>query len=44
MGFEEIDAKTYSDWDIDYLKYDNCNHDGRSPKERYPPMAKALLA
>jgi alpha-galactosidase len=44
MGFEEIDAKTYSDWDIDYLKYDNCHHDGRSPKERYPPMAKALLA
>ncbi|KZV32781.1 hypothetical protein F511_23693 [Dorcoceras hygrometricum] len=28
---------------VDYLKYDNCNSDGTSPKERYPVMAKALL-
>lgn len=44
MGFEEIDARTYAEWDIDYLKYDNCNHDGRSPKVRYPPMSIALMA
>jgi alpha-galactosidase len=24
LGFEEIDAKTWVDWGIDYLKYDNC--------------------
>ncbi len=23
-GYEEIDAKTYTDWGIYYLKYDNC--------------------
>jgi alpha-galactosidase len=28
---------------VDYLKYDNCNNDGTSPKERYPVMSKALL-
>ncbi|KAF3920018.1 Alpha-galactosidase [Orbilia brochopaga] len=25
MDYEEIDAKTFSDWGIDYLKYDNCH-------------------
>ncbi|KAA1473947.1 glycoside hydrolase [Dentipellis sp. KUC8613] len=25
LGFEEIDAKTWDSWGIDYLKYDNCN-------------------
>jgi alpha-galactosidase len=43
LGFEEIDALQYAEWDVDYLKYDNCNHDGTSPKVRYPPMARALL-
>lgn len=28
LGFEEIDAKTWVDWGIDYLKYDNCNVPG----------------
>jgi alpha-galactosidase len=23
-GYEEIDAKTWASWGIDYLKYDNC--------------------
>lgn len=27
---------------MDYLKYDNCNTDGTSPKVRYPPMRDAL--
>lgn len=43
MFFEEIDAATYAAWDVDYLKYDNCNHDGTSPKVRYPPMSQALM-
>ncbi|KAF2442911.1 glycoside hydrolase family 27 protein [Karstenula rhodostoma CBS 690.94] len=25
IGFESIDAATWSEWGIDYLKYDNCN-------------------
>lgn len=25
IGFEDIDAQTFADWGIDYLKYDNCN-------------------
>ncbi|KAJ4844257.1 Alpha-galactosidase 2 [Turnera subulata] len=43
LGHEEQDAKTFASWGIDYLKYDNCNNDGTSPKERYPVMSKALL-
>lgn len=42
LGYEEIDAKTYAEWEVDYLKYDNCNTDGSSPKKRYPPMRDAL--
>ncbi|KAK4428213.1 Alpha-galactosidase [Sesamum alatum] len=43
LGYEEQDAKTFASWGIDYLKYDNCNNNGISAKERYPVMAKALL-
>ncbi|XP_018827045.2 alpha-galactosidase-like [Juglans regia] len=43
LGYEEQDAKTFATWGIDYLKYDNCNTDGTSPKERYPKMSKALM-
>ncbi|XP_031405459.1 alpha-galactosidase-like isoform X2 [Punica granatum] len=43
LGHEEQDAKTFESWGIDYLKYDNCNNPGTSPKERYPIMSKALL-
>jgi len=43
LGFEDIDAKTYAEWEVDYLKYDNCNHDGSSGKtHRYPTMRDAL--
>ncbi|GFP88541.1 alpha-galactosidase [Phtheirospermum japonicum] len=42
LGHEEQDAKTFASWGIDYLKYDNCNNNNISSKERYPPMAKAL--
>ncbi|KAL0341717.1 UNVERIFIED_CONTAM: Alpha-galactosidase [Sesamum calycinum] len=43
LGHEDQDAKTFASWGIDYLKYDNCNNNGISAKERYPVMAKALL-
>jgi alpha-galactosidase len=42
LGYEEIDAKTYAEWEVDYLKYDNCNSDGTDPEHRYPVMTKAL--
>ncbi len=29
---------------VDYLKYDNCNHDSTSSKVRYPAMRDALNA
>ena len=25
LGYEDVDAEAFADWDIDYLKYDNCN-------------------
>ncbi|KAL3724970.1 hypothetical protein ACJRO7_030047 [Eucalyptus globulus] len=43
LGHEEQDAKTFASWGVDYLKYDNCNNSGTSPKESYPIMSKALL-
>ena len=42
MDHEEIDAKDYADWGVDYLKYDNCNNEGRPAKERYIAMRDAL--
>lgn len=43
LGHEEKDAKQFASWGIDYLKYDNCQNTGTSPKERYPKMSTALL-
>ena len=42
LGYEELDAKTYAEWGVDYLKYDNCYTDGSTPQERYPIMRDAL--
>lgn len=42
LNYEEIDAQTWADWGVDYLKYDNCNNQGISPKQRYPTMRDAL--
>ena len=25
LGYEDLDAQTWAEWGIDYLKYDNCN-------------------
>ncbi|KAF2163875.1 carbohydrate-binding module family 13 protein [Zasmidium cellare ATCC 36951] len=38
LGYEEIDAKTFASWGIDYLKLDGCNvypKPGQSDEERY---------
>ena len=42
LGYEDIDAKTYAEWGVDYLKYDNCYNEGISSKVRYPKMGEAL--
>ncbi len=41
-GFEEIDAKQYAAWGVDYLKYDWCNTEGQSTQEAYTKMNRAL--
>jgi alpha-galactosidase len=47
-GHEELDAKTYAAWGIDYLKYDWCSAPGVYTKEEHEPayylMGKALQA
>ncbi|XP_057774037.1 alpha-galactosidase 1-like [Salvia miltiorrhiza] len=43
LGHEEIDAKSFASWGIDYLKYDNCNNGGIRPTLRYPVMTRALI-
>jgi len=41
-GYEEIDARTYAKWGVDYLKYDNCYAPNITPELRYPVMRDAL--
>lgn len=42
LGFEDIDAQTFAEWGVDYLKYDNCNNQGVPALERYTKMRDAL--
>jgi alpha-galactosidase len=44
LGYEEIDAKTFASWGIDYVKCDYCGApaDYETAKIRYEKMAKAL--
>lgn len=28
LGHEEVDALTWAEWGVDYLKYDNCYNEG----------------
>jgi len=42
LNYEVEDANTYASWQVDYLKYDNCNTDGSTPEHRYPIMRDAL--
>jgi hypothetical protein len=43
-GYEEIDAKTFAEWGVDYLKLDGCNNDKASYFTGYPAMGTALQA
>ena len=42
LDHEDVDAQTFADWGVDYLKYDNCNNEGRPAQERYAKMGEAL--
>lgn len=49
LGYEKIDAQTFADWGVDYLKYDNCYNKGQSGTplisyNRYKAMSDALNA
>ncbi len=46
FGFETIDAKTFAEWGIDYLKYDYCGapEDVETAFTRYKKMGDALRA
>lgn len=41
-GFETIDANTYAEWGVDYLKYDWCFSEGIDPVKAYTDMSNAL--
>ncbi|MBA0569566.1 hypothetical protein Golob_003285, partial [Gossypium lobatum] len=42
LGHEYHDARTFAEWGVDYLKYDNCYNDGLKPQTRYAAMSRAL--
>lgn len=42
LGYHEIDAQTFADWDVDLLKYDGCYLDWKLLGEGYMNMSKAL--
>lgn len=44
LGFEELDAKTWADWGIDFVKYDYCNApaDVATAFLRYKKMGDAI--
>ncbi|HET8649820.1 MAG TPA: glycoside hydrolase family 27 protein [Gemmatimonadales bacterium] len=44
LDHETVDAKSFAAWGVDYLKYDNCNSEGRPAQARYEAMHRALLA
>ena len=44
LDHEAVDARTWAEWGVDYLKYDNCNNQKRPELERYRAMGLALRA
>jgi alpha-galactosidase len=43
-GHEAIDARTWAEWGVDYVKYDWCHTDGMDAREAYGRMSRALRA
>ena len=43
-GYEQIDARTYAEWGVDYVKEDWCNAEGLDAPTQYAKFRDALLA
>jgi alpha-galactosidase len=43
-GYESIDAKTYAEWGVDYIKEDWCFTDGLDTRTQYRIMSEAIKA
>ena len=43
-GYEEIDARTYAAWGVDYVKIDWCNSEGLDARVQYTRFGNALAA
>ncbi|AWB65540.1 alpha-galactosidase [Saccharobesus litoralis] len=41
-GYEFMDAKTYAEWGVDFLKYDWCHHGKQLAEPSYTTMSQAL--
>ncbi|CAI5472676.1 unnamed protein product [Closterium sp. Yama58-4] len=44
LGHEAIDALTFAEWGVDYVKYDSCYDDGTTTKRGQSAMRNALDA
>lgn len=42
LGHHDIDARTYAEWEIDYIKVDWCNADDLNAKNEYTAFRDAL--
>ncbi|XP_025423362.1 alpha-N-acetylgalactosaminidase-like [Sipha flava] len=42
LGYEEVDAKTFAEWDVDYVKLDGCYSNVRLMDKGYPEFGKHL--
>ncbi len=43
-GHEAVDARTWAEWGVDYVKYDWCHTEGMDPRDAYGRMSQALRA
>ncbi len=43
LGYEDVDAKTWASWGVDYLKYDNCYNEGQAGNQLISQTRYILL-
>jgi alpha-galactosidase len=43
-GHETVDARTWAEWGVDYVKYDWCHTEGLDARDAYGRMSRALRA
>jgi len=42
FGFEDLDAATYAEWGVDYIKVDWCHADDLDPRAQYTKFREAI--